>query len=134
MSLAQAVFERWLADPRMTGLVPPGRLFTGRAAGDVDRPYGVIVVSAADGALHTTHVAVQRMRVELTAWFEESAPASRLLEEWRRSYHRQSFSDGDQRCVLMQCIDERTVPEDSRGWKAVAVFSALYERRAAELS
>jgi hypothetical protein len=132
VSLAQAVFERWLADPRLTKLVPPGHVFTGRAAGDVQLPYGVILVSVAAGALHTTHVAVQNMRVELAAWFEESAPASRLLEEWRRNFHRQSFSNGDQRCLLMQSVDERVVPEDSRGWKAVAVYSALYERPAAD--
>ena len=134
MSLAQAVFERWLADPRLTDLVPPQRLYTGRAAGDVDRPYAVITVSGVDGALHTTHVAIQNTRVELSAWFAEPAPASRLLEEWRRSYDRQSFADGDQRCLLMQCVDERTIPEDGRGWKAVAVYHALYERRAAESS
>ena len=118
----------------MTDLVPPDHLYTGRAAGDVDRPYGVITVTVADGALHTTHVAVQNMRVELSAWFEEPAPASRLLEEWRRSFDRQSFSDSPQHCLLMQCIDERTVPEDDRGWKAMAVYSALYERPAAESS
>ncbi len=134
MSLAQAIFERWLADPRLTDLVPPGRVFTGRAAGDVDVPYGLIVVSTAAGALHTTHVDVQTMRVELAAWFEESAPASRMLEEWRRNYHRQNFPAGDERCLLMQCVDESLVAEESRGWKAVAVYRALHERPTTESS
>lgn len=130
MSLAQAVYERWLADSALTDLVPAGRVYSGRAAGDAERPYAVIEVSAIGAALHTTHVGVQNLRVELTGWFDEPVPASQLLNEWRRRYDRQSFAAGAQRCLLMQCVDERTIPETDRGWKAVAVYSALCERPA----
>ena len=130
MSLAQAVYERWLADSGLTDLVPAGRVYTGRAAGDAQRPYAVIEVSAIGTALHTTHVAVQNLRVELTAWFDEPSPASQLLDEWRRRYDRRSFAAGAQRCLRMQCVEERMIPEADRGWKAVAVYSALCERPA----
>lgn len=132
MSLVQAIFERWLADPRMTALVPAGRVFTGRAAGDADRPYAVIAASTAESALNTTHATIQKVRVELTAWFEEHASAGQLLEELRRGYDRQSFADGADRCLLMQCEEEQITPEDNRGWKVVAVYRALHRRAVAE--
>lgn len=131
MSLLEAIYKRWLSEPRLTALVPAGQVYTGRAAGDAVRPYAVIVGASAQSAVNTTHATVQKVRVELTAWFEDHASAGRLLEEVRRGYERQSFAAGDERCLLMQCEEERISADEDRGWRAIAVYRALHQRAAA---
>jgi hypothetical protein len=128
VSLAQAIYERWLQAPRLIALVPGDRVFTGRAAGDVAIPYAVIAGLGAQSSVRTTHTTVDSARFEIAGWVDEHAAARLLLDELRHTYDRQGFAVENDRCLLMQLEEERITPEGDCGWRAVAVYRALHER------
>lgn len=130
MSLVQAIYERWQADPRLTALIPPERVYSGRAAGDAVLPYGVIREVPGAGTRHTTHVAIESAAIELTAWSDDPRLARALLDEWRRVFERQAFSAGCERCLLMQAEAAHVLADDQHGWQAAARYRVLVERPA----
>ncbi|MBL9124450.1 MAG: DUF3168 domain-containing protein [Planctomycetaceae bacterium] len=130
MSLVQAIYERWQADPRLTALIPPARVYSGRAAGDAVRPYAVIGEAPGAAARHTTHVAIESVAIELTAWSDDPRLARALLDEWRRVFERQAFPAGGARCLLMQAEMARVIAPDDSGWQAAARYRVLVERPA----
>lgn len=130
VGLAETIYERWLAEPRLLALAPAERVFTGRAAGECRRPYAVITGLGVQPACRTTHSAIDSARLEIAAWVEEHALARRLLDQLRQTFDRQAFAVEQDRCLMMQLDDERITAEADQGWRAVAVFHALCERAA----
>ncbi len=128
MSLTRAIYERWQTDGRLTALVPAERVFTGRAGGETTRPYAVIAGLGTQLGVRTTHAAIEIARFEFSAWVERHTDAQQVLADLRRRFDRQSFAAEDETCLLMQCDEERVVPEENDVWRAVAVYRAMQQR------
>lgn len=130
MSFSQALFERWRGDALLAATMPGERVYVGRAAGDAAIPYATITTATTENARRTTHATIQLMRVEFAAWVETHAAAIAWQDELRRVFDRQSFAAAADHCLLMQCGEERVEADADRGWRGVAVYRALLERRA----
>lgn len=128
MELEQAIHERWASDHQLTALVPAERFVTGRAEGLDQLPYVILQIPQRRTQINTTRSAIEETRVEFDVRTASHQEATKILEQLRRRFHRQSFPLVEGNCLVMQHDLDRWTAEEDGVWCAVAAYTMLNHR------
>jgi len=127
MSLEQAIHNRWATDGTLSALLPAGRLFTGRAEGELELPYAVLERQETKPSLRTSSgTTIDEVQLRITIWSVDLDTAQSVAAAVEQRFDGADFTLFAAVRLMRRTNRREQIDADGR-WRVELDFRAIEE-------